>query len=123
MHAEFDMTRPEEMCRLASRAMRETGRAHADARRAADDAERDAKLEAKAASIAARRKDIDIGENPTADAVKDFAATCAPVVAAETASAKAAHRERLAEVDWKCACADVELLKGLLFHSGRRDGK
>lgn len=119
---DFDMTRPEEMCRIASRAMRETGRAHADAKKAADDAKSRADTEPKFVAIAVRKREIDIGEKPTEQAVKDYVATCPLVEKAEKAEREAKHRERMAEVDWKVACSDAELLKGLLYHSGRRDG-
>lgn len=107
---------------MASRALRETGRTHAEAKKRADEAKAYAKNEPKFVSIAARKGDVDIGEKPTEQAVKDYVATCLPVERAEKAAREAEYREHLAEVDYKCASADVELLKGLLFHSGRREG-
>ena len=52
MTMEFDMTRPEEMARIISRNLRESGMTFAEAKRKADDAKDIAKLEPKLVSIA-----------------------------------------------------------------------
>ena len=122
MTMEFDMTRPEEMARIISRNLRESGMAFAEAKRKADDAKDIAKLEPKLVSIAVRKGNIGIGEKPTEQAVKDYAATCARVEMVEAEAAKAVYEAHKAEIAWECAKSDRDLLKGLLFHSGRMEG-
>ena len=122
MATEFDMTRPEEMARLISRNLRDSGMAYAEKKRIADEAKNLAKMEARMVAIAVRKGKIDIGEKPTEQAVKDFTATCPQVTSAEMAEEKAAYEAHKAEIVWECAKSDRDLLKGLLFHSGRVEG-
>ena len=122
MVTEFDMTRPEEMARIISRNLRDTGMAYAEAKRKADEARNIAKMEPKLVSIAVRKGRIDIGEKPTEQAVKDYAATCPQVEKADMDEEKAVYEAHKAEIAWECAKSDRDLLKGLLFHSGRVEG-
>ena len=122
MSMEFDMTRPEEMARIVSRNLRDSGMAYADAKRKADEAKTLAKLEPKLVSIAVRKGRIDIGEKLTEQAVKDYAATCPQVQKAEMEEEKASYEAHKAEIAWECARSEKDLLKGLLFHSGRMEG-
>ena len=78
MSMEFDMQQPELMARIVSRNLRETGMAYAEAKRAADEAKNRAKLEPKLIAIAVRKYQIDIGEKPTEQAVKDHLARTRP---------------------------------------------
>jgi len=118
----FDMTRPEEMARIISRRLLETGEAYADAKHKADEAKTRAKLEPKLVAIAVRKGKIDIGEKLTEQAVKDFAATCPQVELAEMIEESEVYKAHKAEIAYDCAKADKDLLKGLLFHSGRMEG-
>jgi len=123
MSMNFDMTMPEDMARQVSRQLRETGMAYAEAKRIADEAKNFAKREEKLVAIAVRKGRIDIGEiNRTEQAVKDYAATCPQVEFAEMAEEKAVYEAHKAEIAYDCAKADKDLLKGLLFHSGRMEG-
>ena len=122
MATEFDMTMPEEMARRVSRDLRETGAAFAEAKRRAEEAKNIAKREPKLVAIAVRKREIDIGEKPTEQAVKDFAATCPQVELAEMNEEAAVYAAHKAEIAWECAKSDRDLLKGLLFHSGRMEG-
>jgi hypothetical protein len=119
---DFDMTQPEEMARLVSRQLRETGAAFAEAKRIADEAKSFAKREQKLVAIAVRKGKIDIGERLTEQAVKDYAATCPQVEKAEMDEEAAVYQAHKAEIAWECAKSDRDLLKGLLFHSGRMEG-
>lgn len=119
---EFDMTQPEEMARQVSRELRRAGKAYADAKRAADEAKNIAKREPKLVSIAVRKGRIDIGEKATEQAVKDYAATCPQVEKAEMEEEEAAYAAHKAEIDWENAKSDRDLLKGLLYQSGRVEG-
>ena len=121
MAIEFDMTMPEEMARIISKNLRETGMAYADAKHKADEAKNRAKLEPKIIAIAVRKGKIDIGEKPTEQAVKDYAATCPLVERAEMEEEQAVYEAHKAEIAWECARSDRDLLKGLLFHSGRME--
>lgn len=122
MTMEFDMTRPEEMARIISRELRVTGSAFAEAKRKADEAKNISKREPKLVAIAIRKGRIDIGEKPTEQAVKDYAATCPQVEKAEMVEEDAVYQAHKAEIAWECAKSDRDLLKGLLFHSGRMEG-
>lgn len=122
MSMTFDMTRPEEMARLVRADLRASGKAYAETRAKADDAKDAAKKEPKLVSIAVRKGKIDIGEKATEQAVKDFVATCPQVERLEMIASAAEHEARVAEVAWECAKSDRDLLKGLLYHSGRMDG-
>ena len=122
MATEFDMTMPEEMARRVSRDLRETGAAFAEAKAKADAAKNFARREPKLVAIAVRKREIDIGEKPTEQAVKDFAATCPQVELAEMNEEAAVYAAHKAEIAWECAKSDRDLLKGLLFHSGRMEG-
>jgi len=122
MATEFDMTMPEEMARQVSRELRETGCAFAEAKRRAEEAKNISKREPKLVAIAVRKGKIDIGEKPTEQAVKDYAATCPQVEKAEMDEEDAVYRAHKAEIAWECAKSDRDLLKGLLFHSGRMEG-
>lgn len=120
---EFDLTRPEEMARIISLDLRASGKAYAETRAAADDAKDAAKKEPKLVSIAARTGRINIGEKPTEQAVKDYVATCPQVERLEMLASAAENKARMAEVAWECAKSDRDLLKGLLYHSGRVEGQ
>jgi uncharacterized protein YfiM (DUF2279 family) len=120
--SEFDMSQPELMARQISRQLRETGMAYAEAKRIADDAKNHAKLETKLVAIAVRKGKIDIGEKATEQAVKDFVATCPQVAKAEMEEEDAVYKAHKAEIAYECTKADKDLLKGLLFHSGRMEG-
>ena len=122
MSMDFDMTMPEEMARIVSRQLRETGMAYAEAKRKADEAKNRAKLEPKLVAIAVRKGRVDIGEKLTEQAVKDYAATCPQVELAEMAEEQAVYEAHKAEIAYDCAKSDRDLLKGLLFHSGRMEG-
>lgn len=122
MQTEFDMTMPEEMARRVSRELRVTGSAFAEAKRKADEAKNISKREPKLVAIAIRKGRIDIGEKPTEQAVKDYAATCPQVEKAEMEEEDAVYQAHKAEIAWECAKSDRDLLKGLLFHSGRVEG-
>lgn len=122
MPTEFDMTRPEEMARIVSLNLHETGSRYAEAKRKADEAKNLSKLEVKLVSIAVRKGRIDIGEKPTEQAVKDFSATCQQVMSAEMEEERAVYEAHKAEIAWECAKSDRDLLKGLLFYSGRMEG-
>ena len=122
MSMDFDMTMSEEMARIVSRQLRETGMAFAEAKRKADEAKNRAKLEPKLVAIAVRKGRIDIGEKLTEQAVKDYAATCPQVEMAEMAEETAVYEAHKAEIAYDCAKSDRDLLKGLLFHSGRMEG-
>lgn len=122
MQMDFNMTMPEEMARLVSRNLRDSGMAYAEKKRTADEAKNLSKMEAKMVAIAVRKGKIDIGEKPTEQAVKDFAATCSQVTRAEMDEEKAVYEAHKAEIAWECAKSDRDLLKGLLFHSGRMEG-
>lgn len=80
---DFDLTRPEEMARIVSRDLRASGAAFAEAKRRAEEAKNIARREPKLVAIAVRKREIDIGEKPTEQAVKDFAATCPQAELAE----------------------------------------
>ena len=123
MDVNFDMTQPEEMARRVRADLRSAGKAYAETRAAADDAKDAAKKEPKLVSIAVRKGKIDIGEKPTEQAVKDFVATCPQVERLEMIASEAEHKARMAEVAWECAKSDRDLLKGLLYHSGRVEGQ
>ena len=120
---EFDMQQPEMMARMISQRLRETGMAYAEAKRLADEAKNFAKREEKLVAIAVRKGKIDIGEiNRTEQAVKDYAATCPQVEKAEMEEEDAVYKAHKAEIAYDCAKSDRDLLKGLLFHSGRMEG-
>lgn len=118
---DFDLTQPEEMARIVSRNLRETGMAYAEAKRIADEAKNLAKMEARMVAIAVRKSKIDIGEKATEQAVKDYVATCPQVTRAEMDEEKATYEAHKAEILYECAKADKDLLKGLLFRSGRME--
>ena len=122
MQTEFDMSMPEEMARRVSRELRITGSEFAEAKRKADEAKNISKREPKLVAIAIRKGRIDIGEKPTEQAVKDYAATCPQVEKAEMVEEDAVYQAHKAEIAWECAKSDRDLLKGLLFHSGRVEG-
>lgn len=122
MSMDFDMTQPEQMARLVRRDLRASGAAFAEAKHAADEAKDIAKKEPKLVAIAVRKGEIDIGEKPTEQAVKDFAATCPQVELAEMKAAEAEYQAHKAEIAYDCAKSDRDILKGLLFHSGRMEG-
>lgn len=122
MAMEFDMTRPEEMARIISRRLKETGAAYADAKHVADEAKNRAKLEPRLIAIAVRKGQIDIGEKATEQAVKDYVATHPKVEKIEMDEEIAVYEAHKAEIAWECAKSDRDLLKGLLFHSGRMEG-
>jgi len=122
MATEFDMQQPELMARLISRQLRETGAAFAEAKRLADEAKNFAKREQKLVAIAVRKGKVDIEEKATEQAVKDYAATCPQVEKAEMEEEKAVYEAHKAEIAYDCAKSDRDLLKGLLFHSGRMEG-
>jgi hypothetical protein len=122
MSMEFDMTQPEAMARIVSRQLRETGMAYADAKRIADEDKNFAKREPKLVAIAVRKGKVDIGEKLTEQAVKDYAATCPQVEQAEMLEEDAVYKAHKAEIAYDCAKSDRDLLKGLLFHSGRMEG-
>ena len=118
----FDMTMPESMARIVSNNLRETGAAFAEAKRIADEAKNFAKREQKLVAIAVRKGNVSIGEKPTEQSVKDYAATCPQVEKAEMDEEDAVYKAHKAEIAWECAKSDRDLLKGLLFHSGRMEG-
>lgn len=122
MAMDFDMTRPEEMARIVSRDLRASAKAYAEAKKAADDAKDAAKKEPRLVSIAVRTGRVNIGEKATEQAVKDYVATCPQVERMEMLASEAEHKARMAELAWECAKSDRDLLKGLLFHSGRVEG-
>lgn len=119
---EFDMSQPESMARLVSRNLRDSGMAYADAKHAADEAKNAAKMEPKLIAIAVRKGKIDIGEKLTEQSVKDFVATRPQVEKLEMDEEQAVYMAHKAEIAWECAKSDRDLLKGLLFHSGRMEG-
>jgi len=119
---DFDMTRPEEMAKIISRRLYDSGMAYADAKRKADEAKNRAKLEPKLVAIAVRKGRIDIGEKLTEQAVKDFAATCPQVEKADMDEETAVYEAHKAEIAWESAKSDRDLLKGLLYNSGRVEG-
>lgn len=119
---EFDLTQPEEMARIVSRDLRASGAAFADAKAKADAAKNFCKREPKLVAIAVRKGRIDIGEKATEQAVKDYAATCPQVEQAEIDEEDAVYAAHKAEIAYDCAKSDRDLLKGLLFHSGRMEG-
>lgn len=118
---EFDMTQSELMARIVSRNLRDTGMAYAEAKRAADEAKNISRREPKLVAIAVLKGNVNIGEKPTEQAVKDYAATCPQVEKAEMDEEKAVYDAHKAEIAWECAKSDRDLLKGLLFQSGRID--
>ena len=118
---DFDLTRPEEMAKIVSRRLYEAGMAYADAKHKADEAKNRAKLEPKLVAIAVRKGKIDIGEKLTEQAVKDFAATCPQVELAEMTEEAAVYEAHKAEIAWEVVRSDRDLLKGLLYNSGRVD--
>lgn len=122
MAIEFDMTQSELMARIVSRNLRDSGMAYAEKKRLADEAKNIAKREPKLVAIAVRKGRVDIGEKPTEQAVKDYAATCPQVEKAEMDEEKAVYEAHKAEIAYECAKSDRDLLKGLLFHSGRMEG-
>lgn len=119
---DFDLTQPEQMAREVSRNLRESGMAYAEKKRTADEAKNISRREPKIVAIAVRKGNVNIGEKATEQAVKDFAATCPQVEQAEMDEEKAVYEAHKAEIAFECAKSDRDLLKGLLFHSGRMEG-
>ena len=122
MSMDFDMTRPEEMARLVRADLRASAKAYGEAKKAAAAAKDAAKKEPRLVSIAVRTGRVNIGEKATEQAVKDYVATCPQVERMEMLASEAEHKARMAELAWECAKSDRDLLKGLLFHSGRVEG-
>ena len=122
MSMDFDMSQPEQMARLVRADLRSSAKAYAEAKKAADDAKDAAKKEPRMVGIAVRTGKVNIGEKATEQAVKDYVATCPQVERMEMLASEAEHKARMAELAWECAKSDRDLLKGLLYNSGRMDG-
>lgn len=121
MNNKFDMTQPEAEARRISSEVRATGMIWADARREAEEAEADADFTECASSKAARCGKVDIGENATVQAVKDWVATDPQVSLARQRARDAKWDASKAEVAYRAAEGDREIFKGLLYASSRVD--
>lgn len=121
MNQKFDMTQPEAEARRISFAVRLAGEAWADAKKEAGECEADYDFTLAAATKAARCGKVEIGENPTVQAVKDWVASDPKVELARQKASDAKWKAHKAELAYKAEEGDREMFKGLLYAKSRTE--
>lgn len=117
----LDMTQPDRTANAILADLRASGKAYAEAKRAAEDSEAHAKTVEAAFKASARNGKIDIGEKPTLDAVKDAATRDADVIEAQGDARDAAYLASLKKIAYDTVRDAKEMFNALCYLHSRVD--